>query len=386
MDNSITPIIKSIHNSPTQLVLVVAGAGTAALSELLAVGGASRTLLEAIVPYSNASFTDFLNGKVPKQYASEQTARLTAGCAFNRAKQLVQHTDYVDAQVIGLACTAAIASDRPKKGEHRAHIACWSQDRVVSQSITLDKGKRTRVEEELAVSHLIVQMLAEASGVAYDMSVELLDGDQLIQEIYDFRAIADQLFNRQIGYFGLNDHGRIRTPDNAHPVTLLPGSFNPLHEGHLGLAQVATELLDRPIAFELSAFNVDKPPIPVDEVLRRISQFAGQHPIYVSNAPTYLGKSQLFPGATFVVGYDTAARVIAPRYYQESEEKMLAALETIQARGCHFLVAGRTDKDGIFRTLDDMTVPDGFESLFSAIPAEMFRNDISSTQLRAATK
>ncbi|MCZ7667231.1 MAG: hypothetical protein M5U34_08445 [Chloroflexi bacterium] len=54
MDKETRQLVQAIHDSPTRLVMVTAGAGTQALSDLLGVAGASRTLLEALVPYSEA--------------------------------------------------------------------------------------------------------------------------------------------------------------------------------------------------------------------------------------------------------------------------------------------------------------------------------------------
>src|SRR3546814_361042 len=41
-------------------------------------------------------------------------------------------------------------------------------------------------------------------------------------------------------------------------IGLLPGSFNPLHEAHTGLAGAASRILNKEIFFELSVSNVDK--------------------------------------------------------------------------------------------------------------------------------
>ena len=161
---------------------------------------------------------------------------------------------------------------------------------------------------------------------------------------------------------------------------LLPGAFNPLHKGHLGLAQAAAAREQRPLAFELSARNVDKPPLAPPTVLARAAQFAGRWPVAVSNAPTFLEKSALYPGATFVVGYDTAVRILHPRYYDDSHEKMRDALATIAEQGCDFLVAGRVDAEDRFHAATDLATPAGFAHLFRPLPD--FRRDISSTELR----
>ncbi len=102
----------------------------------------------------------------------------------------------------------------------------------------------------------------------------------------------------------------------------------------------------------------------------------------VSNAPLFSSKARLFPGAAFVVGYDTAERVLQPRYYGNSPQKMMEALSEIRDSGCRFLVAGRTDDRGIFHDATELPVPEAFGELFEAIPASRFRRDISSTQLR----
>ncbi len=145
--------------------------------------------------------------------------------------------------------------------------------------------------------------------------------------------------------------------DPQRPTALLPGAFNPIHAGHRGLAEVAAELLALPVAYELSVANVDKPPLAVVEVRRRLTQFDGHGAVWLTHAPRFVHKAALFPGAVFVVGADTAMRLVDPRYYDGDPARMHAALAQIVARGCRFLVACRVDGAGRCVTLAEVPVP-----------------------------
>lgn len=377
MDIEITQLVQTIHDAPERIVLVAAGAGTEALSNLLGVAGATRTLLEALVPYSQAAFDEFL-GRPPTKYVTERTARLLAGRAFTRARWLDANTH----PVVGLACTATIITDRPKRGKHRAYIATWQPDRLVEYGIQLNKGYRDRAGEENLVSHIILNALTEAMLLPDKLKYQLTDKDRLTVTTHHFGRAAQQIDKGELDYFGVTADGRIRHK-NVNPQAILSGSFNPLHDGHLELLQVSAKLLGHQVAFEISAQNVDKPAITPDTIVQRIAQFAGRWPIYVTNAPTYLEKAQLFPNTVFVIGFDTAERVLHPRYYQDSETALHAALSKIAQCGCSFLVAGRQDENGVFRDGDQLDVPNPFSHLFKPIPAQAFRKDISSSELRA---
>ena len=377
MDESTRHLIQAIHDSPPRAVFAAAGAGSRALADLLGVSGASRTLLEALIPYAADSFDEFL-GLRPEQYVSEETGRRMAGRALARARHLRELEAW---PLVGLACTAAIVTDRPKKGEHRAHVTTWSPERLRAHTLHLAKGARDRAGEEGLVSALILNALAEASGISEQLSLPLGPGDNLTTATVEFTLLAEHLHRDAIPFFGILPDGTIASEP---PAALLSGSFNPLHAGHTALAETAAALLGRPVAFELSAVNVDKPPLPPATVLDRLSQFAGRYPVYAANAPTFNLKARLYPGAVFVVGIDTAARIVEPRYYGDSEANMLAALAEIGDRGNRFLVAGRLDDDRLFHELPELVLPAGYETLFQAIPARLFRHDVSSTDLRAA--
>ena len=66
------------------MVLAITGGGSGAIADLLEVPGGSRTVLEAVVPYSAAALVEFLRGK-PEQFCSARTARAMAMAAFQRA-------------------------------------------------------------------------------------------------------------------------------------------------------------------------------------------------------------------------------------------------------------------------------------------------------------
>ncbi len=173
-------------------------------------------------------------------------------------------------------------------------------------------------------------------------------------------------------------------PTVSRPTILLPGSFNPLHAAHCKLAEVAAARLGHPAAFELSITNVDKSPLHRDEIERRLRQFASHYPVWLTHAPTFIEKARLFPEVVFVVGADTAARILSPRYYRNTT--LDAALDEMRSHGCRFLVAGRVDASGRFLALDDLSIPAAHREMFDAIPADVFRMDLSSTQLRAQCK
>ncbi len=399
--NEIDDAIVKIHATPHKAALVVAGAGSSALSWLLGISGASRTLLEARVPYGRFSMIDLV-GREPAQYVSPQNARDMARAAYRRGLTLRED----DSPVVGLACTATIATDRPKRGDHRACIAAWDDTQVTTYNLTLDKGRRDRAGEEEVVSRLVIYALGRAFGLAAALDLErdvgLTGAEQPEITTVAHPGPIQRLLSGEVDLVLAQPDGRLTAraaalvpgappPDLSAPgaapegkpggLAVLPGSFSPLHYGHEELARIAGEMLGCPVVYELSVLNVDKPPLAESEIMRRVGGFAGRGRVALTRAPTFRKKADLFPGCVFVIGWDTLTRLIDPKYYGGEEVAMLTALAEIWALGCRFLVAGR-ESGGVFHTLAEVAIPPGFQPLFRAIPERRFRADVSSTQLR----
>lgn len=174
--------------------------------------------------------------------------------------------------------------------------------------------------------------------------------------------------------------GRSQRMSSYRNVAVLSGSFNPLHRGHYGLRSAAADLLGASVLFELSVVNADKGRLPAMELTRRLRQF--RDPVAITAAPLFQDKARLFPGCWFVIGFDTAVRILAPQYYQNGESGMRQVLASLHQAGHRFLVAARSIDGGTAQTLRDLAVPKGLEYLFRELPVHRFRDDISSTELR----
>jgi hypothetical protein len=375
MDPAQQRLIAALHAAPIRHVLALTGGGASAASALLAVPGASRTLLEVLVPYHDRALCEFL-GYRPEQFCSFDTAWCMAGRASERAERLAPGEP-----VLGLGCTASLATDRPKRGDHRFYLALLSDDRSLTYSLTLSKGVRDREAEEQVVARAILNALAEIVGVAYRLDVPLLPGEQPEVTRAPALGLLTALLHGELPVLCQQTDGRLRS-DAPRPPALLSGSFNPLHDGHLRLAEVVARKLGGPVAFELSVVNADKPPLPPAEVRRRLRQFIWKAPVWLTRAPTFAEKAKLFPGTTFVVGADTADRIVAPRFYGDDPERMHEALAGFRTAQCRFVVAGRVDAAGRFVGVDEICVPEPHRDLFTGLSEQDFRIDLSSTQLR----
>lgn len=363
-------------------MIAVTGGGTGAINALLQTPGASRSVLEAVVPYSFAALVDWIGGK-PDQACSEATARAMAMAAFMRARALAAEADVQ--QLVGVGCTASLASDRPKRGERRIHVALQSAARTWVGFYSLDETPPDRESDERAATDVVLSAIAEGCGVdaascgllaatgreatAPTAQMELLFGVRQRVELDSYPPVD------------AFDEPCVRLPPIA---VVFPGAFNPRHAGHLRMAEIAERSLGASVTWELSITNVDKPPLDFISIRERVDAFRFDDEnrlIMLTRAATFQEKAKLFPGATFVVGVDTMLRIAEPLYYCDNSKLRDEAIAEIAQRGCRFLVFGR-EIDGRFATLDDLHLPAELRNLCDEVPAAEFREDVSSTELR----
>ena len=343
-----------LHDTPWQGVFYLAGGGTTLIGEMLGTPGASRTVMDVRIPYASTAMAEML-GAAPEQACSEATARAMAMSAFQKAQQLGAR------QPFGFACTASLATDRTKKGEHRAHAAIQTPTDTYTAFWTFAGD---RAEEEEALSEALWAKLGQV------LDIPGVEGSAVITHTAGKPAWQALILGDSQAEATSNHDGGL----------LLPGAFNPLHQGHQEMMAVAEEVTGLTGAYEMSVANVDKPFLDYREIERRLAQF--DRAVWLTRLPTFIEKARRFPNATFIVGLDTLVRIAEPRYYG-GELMRDEALKELAEYGASYVVFGRMMGDR-FMVLEDMidTLPEALAERATGVTAERFNNPLSSTDIR----
>jgi len=323
-------LVLMIHGTPHKAVLALTGGGAEVIGELLRYGQGSDTVLEAIVPYDQKSFDYFVKG-TPDKYCSPGAARDLAMAAYQKAIRYagLEHAE----TLVGIGASCSLAKDNERAGrEHHAYISVQTHDFTRTYEIDLTGRGHNRVEEETLVARVLIGVLAFASGLRDDLpfggkAVSSSRGIRCLWSIFEDSYVTEvmtpgtpEMFKLLTGQLKSLTLGIAVGMDQPANRVIFAGSFHPLHPAHANIAAKVFEITGKPVDLEVCVHNVDKPAFNYTNLRERIAHLDVQKAnswcgdVHFTSLATFMQKAEYFPGATFVVGWDTFKRISDPKY------------------------------------------------------------------------
>ncbi|KAL0211690.1 hypothetical protein RCL1_005316 [Eukaryota sp. TZLM3-RCL] len=406
---AVSKLIVRINEVSEQPCVYISSAGGCIVpSWFCSIGGSSKSFIGSSCGY-NCSLTDSFLGFTPSQYASAETSHDLAVAGLHYLKKSLPDTS----QVFSIGVSSALSTVPPRRGSDRAFISLIKvpSHQILSATIQFprqvvsESSESCRPQQFNTIGLICLNLIAEGLGISSNYHV-IIPND--VEYSINRCSFPVQLFNKVVSLY--SSCLFLYTPNGNQSLLfdsaqyfpskfgILCGSFNPLHEGHVLLGKKVSELFDIPVFAELTFNNADKGLVSNCEISKRINQFSttAQNSrdqsfsfsgVIVNCFSSFIEKILFFKSViswenpVFILGYDTAIRLVDPKYYNNCINETQNVFDTFKLFNVKFYVAGRLVNDE-FKSWSPSdyshlsNVSDLFESLSD------FRKDISSTELR----
>lgn len=352
-----------LRKSNISLHLICTGAGAGLQNLLWQIPGCSDFLSGAAFPYA-PSETSRLLGFTPEKFCSEETAIDLASQAYMRAYT------FGGKKPVGLGLTASVASEKEHRGDHRVHICVVTDDKVLGQSFVLPKGKGAAVREGdgiISDQHALMLLTEAVLGVRDWGGTPTLDWTSEARA----RFFAHPYFT--------TEGTRLTAPPKK--IVLMPGSYNPPHQGHYNVAQEVAKMSGLPVIYSVTADSVHKPKLTVQGLLKRARGLRGHNRLFTQGDALFIDKARMFPETPIAMGADALQQMLDPKWGTDVRQMLIEFAQL----GTRFYVCQRPTPGKRSLTLDEVFVASGQdEALIGELFYEIHGNwEYSSTEERA---
>ncbi|HTE85141.1 MAG TPA: hypothetical protein VK821_10440, partial [Dehalococcoidia bacterium] len=380
----VSSAIARLHESPIMAYVVCTGAGAGLTKLLWSVASCSRTLIASEFPYDPRAVANLI-GRVPKQYCSPGAAAALAAAGYLKAQRCLVEQGKVATPIVSLGLTAAVSTDRTRRGEDKVFLAIRTGTGLATVSAVFPRARFSREEEGAICDLLGLNCLLWAAGI--DQTPIAWIGARHALSLRSAEVSTDGMVRPAPVVVDLGEKplpvlvdpdGGLANPSQLSPAQhiIFPGSFNPLHFGHDLCAQLVVAMTGKQVVFELAAANADKPGIDRAALAARAFQFRGRWPVLVSEGlPLFIDKARAYGGFSFILGLDTAVRLFEPKYFG-GEAGRDAAVAELRELGTTFYVCNRGEDPLALTTL---ILDPRFAGLFVPVPVLV---PVSSSDIR----
>lgn len=359
---------EKLKQANVSIHLITTGGGAGLQQQLWETPGSSSYLSGCHFPYAMEEQEELL-GFMPERFVSEENAIDLASAAYMKAYR------FGGKNPIGIGLTASVASEKIHRSDHRVFVCAISNDSVKIFHYTFDKrvGKEHRVQDGKDCDVFGSWMIQDAAKII--SYTNATDATELARK---------RFFERP--FFVANGKRFATLPKNKN-FALMPGAYNPPHEGHFSTAQNVLEAYNQTVAYEITAEPPHKEALSVQSLLQRAKLLQGHDRLFTKSNPLYLDKALAYPGVPLVMGADAMVRMLDPKWGINPHD-LFVKFDRLQTK---LLISGRLIGDK-FVTCDDILadLKEKDYNLWHIASHVMChvdgRVDISSTELRSQTK
>jgi hypothetical protein len=359
-------LAETLRDSNSMLYAACAGAGAHFLDEVFGKPGCSEYTAGGRMLWAPEDLHDFIGHQDVQHAVSYTTALELAMESYIRARQTNRSKN-----AVGMGVTAAIATNRQRKGEHQVFYAIVTLNKILTEYAWLGhgsvEGEDSRRDMETFISKDCASIIQNTVPEDGDPS----DANELARKTFFWHPVFQASGVRQTG-------------DRGSTHLVFPATLNPLHDGHRTICETAENLIGQENAtYLVCTKTAHKGEMPVQQMLDIVAQVRSERwrkdyrprtLEFTDSEPLYIDMARKRPGSCFIIGADAMQRMLDPKWGPDVVE-MLNEMRNLKVT---FLVRGR-EIDGKFVECRDIPVPFPYQLLFRPLEG---RCDMRSSELR----